>query len=214
MGEGGALVTSDPLLKRVIGSFRDWGRDCWCKTGCDNTCGKRFGWKLGTLPEGYDHKYVYSHIGYNLKITDLQASIGLEQLRKLPTFIKARKENWQALFEGLRRHENYLILPQVTTNSEPCWFGFPLTVKEGAPFTRDKLVAYLERNKIATRSLFAGNIIRHPAFEQAPYRLYGRLEHTDRIMNDTFWIGVYPGITQPMLDYMLSRIDAFFESYP
>lgn len=209
MGEGGALVTNDSQLKRLIESFRDWGRDCWCEPGHDNTCGKRFEWQLGSLPYGYDHKYIYSNIGYNLKITDMQAAVGMAQLKKLPGFIKARKENYRLLSEGLKKYEYYLTLPKVTDKSDPCWFGFPITIKENAPFSRIEIVNYLEENKIATRLLFAGNIIRHPSFETVKFRVYNNLRNTDFIMNNTFWIGVYPGLTNEMIDYILSKFNEF-----
>ena len=210
MGEGGALVTNDAQLKRIIESFRDWGRDCWCEPGHDNTCGKRFGWQLGTLPFGYDHKYIYSHIGYNLKITDMQAAIGVEQLKKLPSFIAARKKNFKLLYDGLKKYEKYFILPEVEPEAEPSWFGFPITVRKNAGFTRDDVVKYLEDNKIATRMLFAGNIIRHTSFENVNYRVHGNLVNTDRVMKDMFWIGVFPGLNDEMVNYMLSVIDKFF----
>jgi CDP-6-deoxy-D-xylo-4-hexulose-3-dehydrase len=165
MGEGGALVTNDSKLKRLIISFRDWGRDCWCEPGCDNTCGKRFSWQLGSLPFGYDHKYIYSHIGYNLKITDMQAAIGVEQLKKLTLFIKSRKNNFKLLYEDFKKFDKYFILPEVESKADPSWFGFLLTVRKDAGFTRDDIIKYLENNKIGTRMLFAGNIIRHPSFE-------------------------------------------------
>jgi len=212
MGEGGALVTNDSKLKRLIVSFRDWGRDCWCEPGCDNTCGKRFSWQLGSLPFGYDHKYIYSHIGYNLKITDMQAAIGVEQLKKLPSFIKARKNNFKFLYNGLKKYERYFILPKIETEADPSWFGFLLTVREDAGFTRNEIVRFLEDNKIATRMLFAGNIIRHPSFENVKYRIYRDLVNTDFIMNNTFWIGVYPGFTEKMINYILEKIDEFFEN--
>lgn len=211
MGEGGALVTNDAQLKRIIESFRDWGRDCWCELGHDNTCGKRFGWQLGTLPFGYDHKYIYSHIGYNLKITDMQAAIGVEQLKKLSSFIEVRKKNFKLLYEGLKKYEKYFILPEVKPEADPSWFGFILTVRENAGFTKNDIVEYLEENKIATRMLFAGNIVRHPSFENVKYHIYGNLVNTDHIMNDTFWIGVYPGITNEMIDYILGKFDGFFK---
>jgi CDP-6-deoxy-D-xylo-4-hexulose-3-dehydrase len=211
MGEGGALVTNDAQLKKVIESFRDWGRDCWCEPGHDNTCGKRFGWQLGTLPFGYDHKYIYSHIGYNLKVTDMQAAVGVEQLKKLPDFIRARKRNWRLLYEGLKKYEDYFILPKAVDNSDPSWFGFLLTVKENAPFSRNEITNYLEENKIATRLLFSGNIIRHPSFENVEYRVYNNLKNTDFIMNNTFWIGVYPGLTEEMIDYMIGKVREFME---
>jgi CDP-6-deoxy-D-xylo-4-hexulose-3-dehydrase len=211
MGEGGALVTNDAQLKRLIESFRDWGRDCWCEPGHDNTCGKRFGWQLGTLPFGYDHKYIYSHIGYNLKVTDMQAAVGVEQLKKLPDFIRARKKNWGLLYEGLKKYEDYFILPKVGDKSDPSWFGFLLTVKENAPFSRNEITNYLEENKIATRLLFSGNIIRHPGFENVGYRIYNNLRNTDFVMNNTFWIGVYPGLTDEMNDYILRKFDEFLK---
>jgi len=201
MGEGGALVTNNNQLKKLIKSFRDWGRDCWCEPGCDNTCGKRFGWKLASLPFGYDHKYIYSHIGYNLKITDMQAAVGVEQLKKLPSFIEARKKNFILLYEGLKKYEKYFILPEVESKANPSWFGFLLTVKKDVRFTRDEIVKYLENNKIATRMLFAGNIIRHPSFENVNYRVCGNLKNTDFIMNNTFWLGVYPGQYNEIFDY-------------
>jgi len=212
MGEGGAVLTNDPLLKRIIASFRDWGRDCWCEPGHDNTCGKRFGWKLGDLPFGYDHKYIYSHIGYNLKLTDMQAAVGVEQLKKLPSFIDARKKNFKLLYEGLKKHEKYFILPEVEKDADPSWFGFLLTVREGAEFTKSDIVKYLENNKIATRMLFAGNIIRHPSFKDVNYRIYGDLTNTDRIMHDTFWVGVYPGLTYEMINYILTVFDKFINN--
>ena len=211
MGEGGALVTNDTQLEKLIKSFRDWGRDCWCEPGCDNTCGKRFGWQLGSLPFGYDHKYIYSHIGYNLKITDMQAAIGVEQLKKLPLFIKARKNNFKFLYEGLKKYEEYFILPEVEFKSDPSWFGFLLTVRKNAGFTRDEIVKYLENNKIATRMLFAGNITRHPSFEDVKYRIFGDLKNTDIIMNNTFWIGVYPGFTEEMINYILRKFNEFLK---
>ena len=212
MGEGGELATNDTHLKRLIESFRDWGRDCWCEPGCDNTCGKRFGWQLGTLPYGYDHKYIYSHIGYNLKVTDMQAAVGVAQLKKLPEFIEARKKNWKLLYEGLKKYEDYFILPKAVDKSDPSWFGFLLTVKEGASFSRNEITNYLEENKIATRLLFSGNIIRHPSFENVKYRICGDLANTDRIMNDTFWVGVYPGLTDEMIDYILRKFDEFIKT--
>ncbi len=209
MGEGGALVTNDTKLKRLIESFRDWGRDCWCEPGCDNSCGKRFEWQLGELPYGYDHKYIYSHIGYNLKVTDMQAAIGVEQLRKLPAFIDARKRNFKLLYEGLKIYKEYFILPEVEKGADPSWFGFLLTVREGAGFTKNDIVKFLEENKIATRMLFAGNIIRHPGYKNVNYRIFGDLGNTDRIMHDTFWIGVYPVLTGDMITYILSEFENF-----
>lgn len=211
MGEGGALVTNDAQLKRIIVSLRDWGRDCWCEPGHDNTCGKRFGWQLGTLPHGYDHKYIYSHIGYNLKITDMQAAVGLAQLKKLPDFIKARKKNWRLLYEGLKKYEDYFILPKATDNSDPSWFGFLITLKDNSKLTRDEITRKLEERKIQTRPLFAGNITRQPAFDEMRetkrgYRVAGQLTNTDKVMNDSFWIGVYPGMTDEMIDYVIAQI--------
>jgi len=211
MGEGGALVTNDTQLERLIKSFRDWGRDCWCEPGCDNTCGKRFEWKLGSLPFGYDHKYIYSHIGYNLKITDMQAAVGVEQLKKLPSFIEVRKKNFMLLYEGLKKYENYFILPEIEPKADPSWFGFLVTVRKDARFTRDEIVKYLENNKIATRMLFAGNIIRHPSFENIKYRVCGNLKNTDFIMNNTFWVGVYPGLSLEMIDYIINTIEKFIK---
>jgi CDP-6-deoxy-D-xylo-4-hexulose-3-dehydrase len=209
MGEGGALVTNDTQLKRIIESFRDWGRDCWCEPGCDNTCGKRFDWQLGSLPYGYDHKYIYSHIGYNLKVTDMQAAIGIEQLKKLPSFIEARKKNFKLLYDNLKKYANYFIMPEVEPEADPSWFGFPITVRKDAGFTKNEIVKYLEDNNIATRMLFAGNITRHPSFENVKYRVYGDLTNTDRIMNDTFWIGVYPGLSEKILKYILKKFFTF-----
>lgn len=211
MGEGGALVTSDSQLKNLIQSFRDWGRDCWCEPGCDNSCGRRFGWQLASLPYGYDHKYIYSHLGYNLKVTDMQAAVGLAQLKKLPDFIQARKKNWKLIRDGLSAFEDYFILPQVTPNSDPSWFGFVITIKECAPFSRNDIVTFLEENKIATRLLFAGNIIRQPCFENVNFRVHADLKNTDFIMNHTFWIGVYPGLTREMIDYVLQKFNEFLK---
>jgi len=209
MGEGGAVLTNNPLLKRIIMSFRDWGRECYCETGKDNTCGKRFNQKFGDLPYGYDHKYVYSHIGYNLKITDMQAAIGVAQLKKLPGFIEARKKNFYILKRYLKELDKYLILPEATKNSCPSWFGFPILVKDSAPFKRIDIVNYLEDNKIATRMLFGGNLLKQPAYKNIKYRLAGNLKNTDFIMNNLFWIGVYPGINQAQLDYMIDKIAEF-----
>ncbi len=209
MGEGGAVLTDDPHLKNIIASFRDWGRDCWCEPGCDDTCGKRFRWDMGSLPMGYDHKYIYSHIGYNLKVTDMQAAIGVEQLKKLPEFIKERRSNFRALSEGLREYEDYFVLPRATDQSEPNWFGFPILVKEGAPFNRDGIVKYLEENKIATRMLFGGNLTRQPAYKSAIYRTIDSLKNTDLVTKNLFWIGVYPGITKEKLNYVIEKFYNF-----
>ncbi len=210
MGEGGCVLTNKPALKTLVESFRDWGRDCWCEPGKENTCGKRFEWQLGELPYGYDHKYTYSHIGYNLKLTDMQAAVGVAQLKKLPAFIEARKRNWRILREGLQPYAEFLTLPEATPNSDPSWFGFLITVKPDAPFSRDALVQHLERNKIATRLLFGGNLTRQPAYQGAKYRVAGELMVTDTVMRQTFWIGVYPKITPKMLAYVIDQFAAFF----
>ena len=202
MGEGGAVITSDPLLKKIIMSFRDWGRDCWCEPGCDNTCEKRFDWQLGDLPLGYDHKYIYSHIGYNLKATDMQAAIGVEQLKKLPGFIHKRKENFNVLYQGLKKYESYFILPRPTPHSDPSWFGFPILIRRDAPFSRENIVKYLEERKIATRMLFGGNLLKQPAYKEIRCRVAEPLTNTDCVMNNLFWIGVYPGLTKEMTDYV------------
>ncbi|MEW6606609.1 MAG: lipopolysaccharide biosynthesis protein RfbH [bacterium] len=206
MGEGGALVTNDTQLKRLIESFRDWGRDCWCEPGNDNTCGKRFSQQLGRLPFGYDHKYIYSHIGYNLKITDMQAAIGVAQLKKLPSFIEARKKNFNLLYQGLKEYEEVFILPQPTSNSQPSWFGFPITVRQKAKFSRAKIVNHLEKNNIATRMLFGGNLVKQPAYQNVNYRLIDSLKNTDFVMDNTFWLGVYPGLTEEMIEFILKTI--------
>jgi len=203
MGEGGCVLAEKPLLKTIVESFRDWGRDCWCDPGKANTCGKRFEWELGGLPCGYDHKYIYSHIGYNLKMTDLQAAVGVTQLEKLPRFIEQRKANFQALREGLADMEELFILPQATPGSDPSWFGFPIAVRPGGPLTRNAVIHQLEERKIATRLLFAGNLTRQPAYQNVHYRIAGSLENTDFVMNNVFWIGVYPGIHHDMLDHVL-----------
>lgn len=209
MGEGGAVMTNTPLLQVLADSFRDWGRDCWCEPGKDNTCGKRFDWQLGTLPCGYDHKYTYSHIGYNLKPTDMQAALGVAQIEKLPHFIEVRKKNVSYLREKLKPFEQWLMLPTATPGSDPSWFGFPIGVKEGAPFTRDQLVQELESKKIATRLLFGGNLLRQPAYADVSYRVIGNLPNTDYIMKNVFWIGIYPGLNEVMLDYVASIIYSF-----
>ena len=211
MGEGGAVLTNDPLLRRIIMSFRDWGRDCWCETGHDNTCRKRFSQKFGSLPLGYDHKYVYSHIGYNLKVTDMQAAIGCAQIEKLPGFINARNRNFKFLYSVFKKYEDYFILPKAEEYSEPSWFGFPVLVKEGSPFKRGEIVKYLEDNKIATRMLFGGNLAKHPAYKNVKYRTSGDLKNTDLVMNNLFWIGVYPGLTKQMLHYIEETVDVFFK---
>ena len=209
MGEGGAVLTDKPNLQVLIESFRDWGRDCWCDPGKDNTCGKRFDWQLGTLPCGYDHKYTYSHIGYNLKATDMQAALGASQIEKLPKFVARRKENFQYLSAKLKPLEECLMLPEATPSSDPSWFGFPIGVRENAPFSRDELIRALEEKKIATRLLFGGNLLRQPAYEGCEYRVIGELRNTDFVMNNVFWIGVYPGLTPEMLDYAAETIQLF-----
>ncbi|WP_019635699.1 lipopolysaccharide biosynthesis protein RfbH [Paenibacillus fonticola] len=213
MGEGGAVYTNNALLKSIIESFRDWGRDCWCPSGCDNTCNKRFGWELGSLPYGYDHKYTYSHIGYNLRVTDMQAAVGVEQLKKVPDFTQARKENFKRLYEGLKDLGEFFILPRATDNSDPSWFGFILTVRDGVNFTKNEIVNYLESNRIQTRMLFAGNLIRQPAYQNVNYRIHGDLTNTDKILNDTFLVGVYPGLTHEMIDYVIEKIREFVLNY-
>ncbi len=200
-GEGGAVLMNSPLLKKLVESFRDWGRDCWCPTGCDNTCGKRFGWQLGDLPAGYDHKYTYSHLGYNLKVTEMQAAIGVSQLRKLPHFIKQRRANFRFLRQQLSDLGDVLVLPEATPGSEPSWFGFPLTVRAEARITRRELIAQLDSHKIATRLLFGGNLLRQPAYRSIPHRVVGSLDNSDCIMHNTFWVGVYPGLCEEMLAY-------------
>jgi CDP-6-deoxy-D-xylo-4-hexulose-3-dehydrase len=214
MGEGGAVYTNDLQLKKIVDSFRDWGRDCWCQSGHDNTCGMRFQKQFGELPLGYDHKYVYSHFGYNLKATDLQAAIGCAQLEKLPSFIAARQRNWQQLRDGLADLEKIFVLPEAAVNSEPSWFGFLMTVRENAGFTRDEIVSYLETKGIQTRMLFAGNLLKHPCFDElrgsgSGYGVVGDLINTDTVMNQTFWVGVYPGITDLMIEYILKKIREF-----
>jgi CDP-6-deoxy-D-xylo-4-hexulose-3-dehydrase len=205
-GEGGAVLIKKVALKPLVESFRDWGRDCWCAPGCDNTCLKRYDWTLGELPEGYDHKYTYSHIGYNLKSGDIQAAIGLAQLDRLDSFIELRRRNWKYLKEELKGLEEYLILPEAAPESDPSWFGFALTVKQDSPKTRNQIVQELNDLKIATRLLFGGNLLRQPAFMGTPRRVVGDLKNTDIVMNDTFWIGVWPGLTIPMLDYMVTTL--------
>jgi len=206
MGEGGCVLADDPLLRKLVESFRDWGRDCWCEPGKDNTCNKRLDWKLGDLPHGYDHKYIYSHIGYNLKITDMQAAVGVSQLQKLPHFIEARRSNFRVLYDGLNDLEEYLILPKATPKSKPSWFGFPIAVREDAPFSRDQIVQHLHRRKIGTRLLFGGNLVKQPAFRSVRYRTVGDLRNSDFVMNQVLWIGVYPGLTRPMLEYMIDAL--------
>ena len=205
-GEGGAVLSKKASLKPLIESFRDWGRDCWCAPGCDNTCLKRYEWTLGQLPEGYDHKYTYSHIGYNLKSGDIQAAIGLAQLERVQDFVTARKENWKYLRDGLSNLEEYLILPKPTIKSDPSWFGFAITVRDNSIKSRNQIVQELNDLKIATRLLFGGNLLRQPAFVGTPRRVVGELQNTDVIMNQTFWIGVWPGLSTSMLDYVIESM--------
>jgi CDP-6-deoxy-D-xylo-4-hexulose-3-dehydrase len=209
MGEGGCVVTESPLLKTLIESFRDWGRDCWCEPGKDNTCGKRFGWQLGDLPCGYDHKYTYSHIGYNLKLTDMQAAVGVAQLKKLPGFIEERKANFRLLKEGLKNLSDFLILPEATAESDPSWFGFPIAVRPGGPVSRERLVRFLEDRKIATRLVFAGNLIRQPAYKDVSYRRVSDLSVSDVVMNQSLWIGVYPGLSREQISWV---VDVFHQA--
>jgi len=209
MGEGGAVFTSDSTLKRAVESFRDWGRDCWCAPGHDNTCKKRYNWQLGDLPAGYDHKYIYSHAGYNLKITDMQAAVGLAQLERLPDLIRARKKNYNILKHGLKDLEQFFILPEATANSDPSWFGFLLTIRSGTPFNRNDLLHFLADAKIGTRLLFGGNLLRQPYMADKHYRVSGNLINTETIMHNTFWLGVYPGLTEDMLNYILDVIHKF-----
>ena len=220
MGEGGAVLCKDETMQKVVDSIRDWGRDCWCPPGVDNTCGKRFGWKNGELPDGYDHKYTYSHLGYNLKVTDMQAAVGLAQLAKLDRFCAARRENWKFYREALRGLEDSLLLPESTPCSSPSWFGFMITVKPEARFGRDELVRHLESRRIQTRMLFAGNLVRQPALTQLasdcrvrgqplPYRTVGHLPATDAVMNCSFWIGVFPGLTKEMRTFVAEEIRTF-----
>jgi len=209
-GEGGCVLTEKPLLKTLVESFRDWGRDCWCEPGKDNTCGKRFDWKLGDLPCGYDHKYTYSHVGYNLKMTDMQAAVGLSQMSKLPQFIEARQRNFRLLHKELSSLDDFYILPEPTPDSEPSWFGFPIAVRPNAPFTRSQVVSHLESRKIATRLLFSGNLLRQPAYSGITHRVPVGLTNTDFVMNQVFWVGVYPGLASSMLEHMVDS----FQSVP
>jgi CDP-6-deoxy-D-xylo-4-hexulose-3-dehydrase len=212
MGEGGAVVTNDEELVKIVRSFRDWGRDCYCDPGKDNTCGKRFAMQHGDLPFGYDHKYVYSHIGYNLKITDMQAAVGLAQLQHLPDFIKARRERFETIKDRLRPIEESVLLPEATRHSNPCWFGFPMTIKDGGKRDRLGLLRYLEQHRIGARLLFGGNLIHQPCMVGQKFRVSGSLHNTDRIMNDTFWTGVYPGLSPEMIDFFVETMTKFFSS--
>jgi CDP-6-deoxy-D-xylo-4-hexulose-3-dehydrase len=210
-GEGGAVLVKKVGHKNIIESIRDWGRDCWCPSGCDNTCLKRYEWKLGDLPEGYDHKYTYSHLGYNLKSGDLQAAIGLAQLERLPSFIELRKRNWSYLRANLAHLDEFILLPERSEKSDPSWFGFAITVKSGGPKTRNEVVQELNQSNIATRLLFGGNLLRQPAFAGTPRRVVGNLDNTDTVMSDTFWVGVWPGLTLEMLDYMILQLTEIFK---
>jgi CDP-6-deoxy-D-xylo-4-hexulose-3-dehydrase len=209
MGEGGAVFGNSTTMKRILESVRDWGRDCWCDPGFDNTCKKRFDWDLGNLPHGYDHKYTYSHLGYNLKITDMQAAIGLAQLDKLDGFIARRRANFADLKAGLAAYEEIFILPEATLKSNPSWFGFPITMRDHAPFARDTLLKHLNDKKIGTRLLFGGNLVRQPYMDGRNYRIHGSLDASDKVMRDTFWIGVYPGIEKPAIEYVIETIRRF-----
>jgi CDP-6-deoxy-D-xylo-4-hexulose-3-dehydrase len=213
MGEGGAVMTNRGPMAKIIESYRDWGRDCWCPPGQDNTCGRRFDWQLGELPYGYDHKYIYSHIGYNLKATDMQAAVGVAQLEKLPAFIEQRRANWNYLRQGLKEFEEFLILPEATPKSEPSWFGFALSVRREAPFSRNDLVQHLESRRIGTRLLFGGNLLRQPAYLGHEHRVVGDLPVADLITDQTFWIGVYPGLTTEMLDFVLGVFAEFVKAH-
>lgn len=211
MGEGGAIVTDNGRLAKILRSLRDWGRDCWCKTGVSNTCQKRFGWQLGTLPFGYDHKYIYTHIGFNLKPTDIQAAIGVAQLAKLPQFIEQRRKNFAEIYKRLSPLQDFFILPRWHEKAVPSWFGFPITIKENAPFSRAAMIQWLEEQLIETRLLFAGNIVRQPAYQQIPHRVVGELTNSDAVMNRTFFIGVYPGITDEMVEYIEEQFKRFIK---
>jgi CDP-6-deoxy-D-xylo-4-hexulose-3-dehydrase len=213
MGEGGCILTDRPALKKLVESFRDWGRDCWCDPGKENTCGKRFDWQLGGLPHGYDHKYIYSHVGYNLKLTDMQAAVGVAQLRKLRDFIETRQRNFQTLYKGLTDLQEFFILPEATDLSEPSWFGFPMSVRPGAPFSRDQLIRYLEEHQVRTRLVFAGNLVQQPAYRNVQYRLVGSLEKTDFVMTQSFWIGLYPGLSHEALSYTVDTIRRAVEKF-
>ena len=212
MGEGGAIFTNNPLLKKIIQSIRDWGRDCFCEPGMSNTCEKRFNWAFDNLPEGYDHKYIYSNLGYNLKITEMQAAIGLAQISKLPEFVNIRKNHFSFLKNNLQKFKNFLILPEASSNSVPSWFGFPITIKESAPFSKNELVNFLATKLIDTRSLFVGNIIKQPYFQNVNYRISGTLKNSDLILKNTFWIGVFPGLNVEMLNYIIEQFNIFINN--
>jgi CDP-6-deoxy-D-xylo-4-hexulose-3-dehydrase len=210
MGEGGAVFTNSKKLERIAESFRDWGRDCYCEPGKDNTCNKRFDWQLGDLPFGYDHKYTYSHLGYNMKITDMQAACGLAQLNSLESFIRKRRENFNFLYKNIKALEEFLILPEPEKNSEPSWFGFPLTLKKNNKYNRNDLIKYLNENKIGTRLLFSGNLVKQPYMKSINFKVHGNLKNTDLIMENTFWIGLYPGLYKSHLEYSVSKIKNYF----
>ena len=212
MGEGGCVLVKSAPMKKIVESFRDWGRDCWCPPGNDDTCGRRFDWQLGELPYGYDHKYVYSHIGYNLKLTDMQAAVGVAQLKKLPDFIEARRHNFNRLYAGLKKFEEVLVLPETTPKSNPSWFGFAITVRPGAPFSRLELVQHIESRRIGTRLLFGGNLMRQPAYIGMPHRVVGPLTNANIITDNTFWLGVYPGLNDEMVDFMIATVAEFVET--
>lgn len=207
MGEGGVVLTNDHKLKKIAESMRDWGRDCWCPTGKDNSCNKRFGWDFEDMPAGYDHKYVYSHVGYNLKVSDMQAALGVSQLKKLPGFIKARNANFKYLSKKLSHLQDFISLPEETKNGEASWFGFPITVKSNSPKTRNEITQFLEKNKIGTRLLFAGNLLRQPLYKHVEKRVVGELTNTDIVMNDVFWVGVYPALKEQHLDYIALKLE-------
>ncbi len=208
-GEGGAVLTNSPMINKVATSISQWGRSCWCDPGKDNTCGKRFGWKCGELPQGYDHKYIYQRLGYNLKMTDFQAALGVGQIAKVPEFVDRRRHNWERLHTGMKDLENYFILPKPTANSNPSWFGFLLTLQKYCPFTRNEIISHLEAKRIGTRLFFGGNLLKQPAFHGVKHEISGKLYNTDVIMKNTFWIGVWPGISDEMVDYMLEVIHDF-----
>ena len=212
MGEGGAVLVNNRKLQKAALSFRDWGRDCYCETGCDNTCNKRFDWKLGDLPEGYDHKYIYSHIGFNLKVTDTQAAIGLSQLAKADTFVEIRRKNHKTLYKLFKRLEEHFILPEATKNSFPSWFGFMLTIRDSKKTNRNELIQFLESNKIGTRLFFGGNIIKQPAYENLEKRVVGSLLNSDKVMNNSFWIGVWPGLNENHLEYIFEKVNEFVKN--
>jgi CDP-6-deoxy-D-xylo-4-hexulose-3-dehydrase len=211
-GEGGAVFANSPALKPLIESFREWGRDCWCEPGEDDTCGRRFDWQMGELPYGYDHKYIYDHIGYNLKMTDMQAAVGVAQIAKLEQFTETRKQNWKIIRDGIAPLNEFFLLPEPTANSDPSWFGFSISVRPEAPFERKQFVDFLESRRIATRLLFGGNLARQPAYLDVPSRIVGDLSNSDFVMNNTLWLGVYPGLTEQMIDYMIESIHEFVKA--